>query len=277
MKNTLKLFLAVLFAGAAFLSCKTYKVIRQSTDEFYSTKPVIDAFGNYNVYIHDPSGVYRVGQPSISNKGIQGEVVPVKDSAAIAALAKPGGGKKGKAHRFDLNFYTDKKVNDNQTAALGEEVPAKDVVLKREDIKEVAIKAVDKKKSYARAGSFILGLLVLVALVIVLVFAIGLGSAASGAASSNSSGGSGSNSGSGTSSSGCYIATMAYGSYDAPEVLVLRRFRDQKLARSVFGRWFIRVYYRYSPGLVELLKGHERANAAIRRILDKFVNYLERK
>ena len=29
-----------------------------------------------------------------------------------------------------------------------------------------------------------------------------------------------------SNNSGCYIATMAYGDYDHPQVLVLRRFRD---------------------------------------------------
>ena len=50
---------------------------------------------------------------------------------------------------------------------------------------------------------------------------------------------------------GCYIATCVYGSYDAPEVLTLRRFRDEVLQRSVFGRAFIRCYYAVSPHLVK--------------------------
>ena len=49
---------------------------------------------------------------------------------------------------------------------------------------------------------------------------------------------------------GCYIATTVYGSYDCPQVLTLRRFRDQTLARRRWGRAFIRVYYALSPTLV---------------------------
>lgn len=48
---------------------------------------------------------------------------------------------------------------------------------------------------------------------------------------------------------GCYIATAVYGSYDHPNVLVLRRFRDVYLSNTKWGRAFIRVYYRYSPSI----------------------------
>lgn len=41
---------------------------------------------------------------------------------------------------------------------------------------------------------------------------------------------------------GCYIATAVYGSYDSPEVLELRKFRDATLRRSALGRCFIRTY-----------------------------------
>lgn len=48
----------------------------------------------------------------------------------------------------------------------------------------------------------------------------------------------------------CYVATAVYGSYDTPEVWVLRRLRDQFLARAVLGRAFIAAYYWISPRLL---------------------------
>ncbi|MDO5478959.1 MAG: CFI-box-CTERM domain-containing protein [Clostridia bacterium] len=50
---------------------------------------------------------------------------------------------------------------------------------------------------------------------------------------------------------GCYVATAVYGSYDCPEVWTLRRFRDDTLAKTWYGRMFIRVYYAVSPTLVK--------------------------
>lgn len=50
--------------------------------------------------------------------------------------------------------------------------------------------------------------------------------------------------------SGCYVATAVYGSYDCPQVWTLRRFRDNRLAASLPGRTFIRLYYAVSPTLV---------------------------
>lgn len=59
------------------------------------------------------------------------------------------------------------------------------------------------------------------------------------------------NSSSDGSSGGCYIATAVYGSYDCPQVWVLRRFRDYKLAQTWYGRVFIHTYYSISPTLVK--------------------------
>ena len=42
---------------------------------------------------------------------------------------------------------------------------------------------------------------------------------------------------------GCYVATCVYGSYDCPQVWTLRRFRDDTLGSTWYGRTFIRVYY----------------------------------
>ncbi len=51
--------------------------------------------------------------------------------------------------------------------------------------------------------------------------------------------------------SGCYIATAVYGSYDCPQVWILRRYRDNQLAKTRCGRAFIRTYYAVSPTLVK--------------------------
>lgn len=76
-------------------------------------------------------------------------------------------------------------------------------------------------------------------------------------------------SGSGHNSEGCYIATAVYGSYDCPEVWVLRRYRDFTLARSWYGRVFIRVYYAISPKLVKRFGHTKTFNRLWRKPLDK--------
>lgn len=81
-----------------------------------------------------------------------------------------------------------------------------------------------------------------------------------------------SSSSSSTSSGGCYIATCVYGSYDRPEVWVLRRFRDQFLAENPFGRAFIRMYYAVSPRLVDRFGNSTCLKSRIKPYLDKLVS-----
>lgn len=50
---------------------------------------------------------------------------------------------------------------------------------------------------------------------------------------------------------GCYVATAVYGSYDCPQVWTLRRYRDNTLAETWYGRMFIHTYYAISPTLVQ--------------------------
>jgi hypothetical protein len=77
-------------------------------------------------------------------------------------------------------------------------------------------------------------------------------------------------------SDGCYIATMAYGDYDHPQVMELRRFRDDFLSKTVIGRSFIKFYYRYSPSLVEKLKNKQSINLIIRKGLDQFIKAIKK-
>lgn len=74
---------------------------------------------------------------------------------------------------------------------------------------------------------------------------------------------------------GCYIATMTYGDYNHPQVLELRKFRDDVLRRSITGRAFIKCYYNISPYLVEILKDYKRVNKVIRQVLDGFIKAIK--
>ena len=73
---------------------------------------------------------------------------------------------------------------------------------------------------------------------------------------------------------GCYIATCVYGSYDSPEVMTLRRFRDRKLLKSAPGRVFVRLYYRLSPVLVRRFGSRRTFRSFFRSMLDPLVKRL---
>lgn len=77
------------------------------------------------------------------------------------------------------------------------------------------------------------------------------------------------------SSGGCYVATCVYGSYDCPPVWTLRRFRDNFLSRSIFGRWFIKLYYAISPTAVRLFGNKMWFHKLFKTPLDKLVKKLQ--
>lgn len=58
------------------------------------------------------------------------------------------------------------------------------------------------------------------------------------------------------SSTGCFVATACFGSYDAPEVRTLREFRDLHLSKSALGRIFVDLYYRVGPRAARFLDRH---------------------
>ena len=76
-------------------------------------------------------------------------------------------------------------------------------------------------------------------------------------------------------SQGCYVATAVYGSYDCPEVWTLRRFRDTVLAKTWYGRLFIRFYYAVSPTLVRLFGETQCFQDFWRIRLDRMVSNLQ--
>jgi hypothetical protein len=73
---------------------------------------------------------------------------------------------------------------------------------------------------------------------------------------------------------GCYVATAVYGSYDCPQVWTLRRYRDETLVRTWYGRAFVKLYYALSPTLVRWFGQSDRFRRMWRGRLDRFVEKL---
>ena len=70
---------------------------------------------------------------------------------------------------------------------------------------------------------------------------------------------------------GCYVATCVYGSYDCPQVWALRRYRDDTLASTWYGRAFIRAYYAISPTIVKWFGNTQWFKNLWKNKLDKMV------
>jgi DNA polymerase-3 subunit epsilon len=73
---------------------------------------------------------------------------------------------------------------------------------------------------------------------------------------------------------GCYIATMAYGDYNHPQVLILRNFRDEHLLNSKIGILFVDFYYWLSPKIVTICKNNIVVKNTSKRLLDFLIKYL---
>lgn len=77
-------------------------------------------------------------------------------------------------------------------------------------------------------------------------------------------------------SGGCYIATMVYGDYDAPEVKILRKYRDNVLARHTAGKLFIKIYYQLSPLFVTKFGNNRALKNLIRKVLSRIIKGLSK-
>lgn len=73
---------------------------------------------------------------------------------------------------------------------------------------------------------------------------------------------------------GCFIATAVYGSYDCPEVLVLRRFRDEVLLKNLIGKSFVKFYYKIGPFITGFATKNPAISKLFRPVLDRTVNIL---
>lgn len=72
-------------------------------------------------------------------------------------------------------------------------------------------------------------------------------------------------------SGGCFIATACYGDYDAPEVLELRKYRDEILIKNKFGKTLVLAYYAISPFIARRIMKSHFLKTFIRKFILSFI------
>ncbi len=73
----------------------------------------------------------------------------------------------------------------------------------------------------------------------------------------------------------CFIATAAYGSESARDVMVLRQFRDRYLITNTPGSAFVRFYYKFSPPIAYLIADRPALRKAVRMGLAPVVSFAQ--
>lgn len=65
----------------------------------------------------------------------------------------------------------------------------------------------------------------------------------------------------------CFVATAVFEGADGPEVLRLRRFRDERLLTNHAGRAFVKLYYLHGPRLAQVVSRSPRLRLSLKRLL----------
>jgi hypothetical protein len=76
-----------------------------------------------------------------------------------------------------------------------------------------------------------------------------------------------------TTVSPCFVATAAYGTPLADEIVALRRFRDRHLMTNAIGRAFVAAYYAIGPHLAGVIREDEALRSATRTMLAPLVAF----
>jgi hypothetical protein len=240
--------LSLLSILALTFSCARYQLVSMSYQEFRNDS--LKKSGTEVVFVDDGINVYKLNHAELSAESVSGEPELV--------------GRTGE-NRFVKERNKDKHVNcvtifvrhpihvQTDQSGPGKVYQEKKIILDKNEISRVKAYAMDPDY----IALIVVGSIVLLLILAVVAFFVLLDMAMNA-----------------SNSNGCYIATMVYGDYDAPEVKVLRNFRDNVLAKYIAGVIFIKVYYRFSPLFVERFKDSPAVNRFIKEILDRVVKKL---
>ncbi|MDO9045312.1 MAG: CFI-box-CTERM domain-containing protein [Methanobacteriaceae archaeon] len=73
-----------------------------------------------------------------------------------------------------------------------------------------------------------------------------------------------------------FIATAAYGDFNAWEVISLRNFRDHYLLKRMWGRFLVEIYYQTSPPVAKYLENHSKLSNYAEKFLNNLLKYINR-
>lgn len=290
--RTIYLLLFGVLSCMLLTTCSSYHPVSVEKNTFYNNERIPEKIDKYQVYVHEGSHLYRLANATFKQDTIRGILDPVEPGTINT---HPDSRSESKLARNNLHVYLAKSTKE-LTSVKDSSATIKRVAIDRNAVEHVDMFAKDQRTGWQKFG-FIAGLIIVGALaVIAIIYASiaasadasadsksgsnndsgdsGSGDSNTGGSNSNSEGSNSGDSGSGGSESGvsgCYVATMVYGSYDAPNVLVLRLFRDHFLAKFSGGRSFIRWYYTHSPSFVIKHKDRKLLHAFIRSVLNLFV------
>jgi hypothetical protein len=77
-------------------------------------------------------------------------------------------------------------------------------------------------------------------------------------------------------SGNCFIASIAFESRNDPTLVILRAFRNQVLTPHPAGKTFVRLYYKWSPGLANRLQHHKWVKKVLKTVLPPIALCLKR-
>jgi len=75
----------------------------------------------------------------------------------------------------------------------------------------------------------------------------------------------------------CFVATAAQGNAWAPEVQLLRDFRDGFLVTTLVGRWIVALYSFISPPIARRVRADRLSGAVVRTLLRPLLHFLVRR
>ena len=243
-----------------FSSCKEfiYTTKYHSPSTLFDKEQFIKTPNYWQFYIHDANGgTYKARSGSFDSTSLETVLVKTNPIHIPDTLNRSASNRKNEIHIYikdstipvnDYKGYTLKRFHIHKNEVI--EVIS---YMNPGDIKNE--KKVKRERGAVTILSMIIGFIgVLTLSIVIIVNAI-----------------------SNALPSWCFVATMVYGSYNAPEVLILRRYRDEKLTKTIAGRTFIGFYYTFSPLFVKCFKNVKFINLFIKKYLDRYVSFLKRK